>query len=206
LPEAEDVEEILVSLNVSAVTTAGTLNTKVEVFNPYSQQWYEHVDASFTQVTSSTGAQHKRLKTYGMLTRVTVTIAGTGPASYTCQVVVNAKTFESRGRSWSYMGLIPKARRTSTYTSGKIDLSNYGVLGLFLEVSAINTTGTLDVKVEDVLEHISNMAVSNYAFSTVTSSTCLKFKPVDCQGFLIKATGTIASSGDYTFGLYGLAR
>ncbi len=85
--DVSSIDEMVVFLNVSAVSgTSPTLDVTIED-SPDGTNWYTHT--SFTQATATT-KEAKRISNFGKFVRINYTIGGTSP-SFTFEVVAVGK-------------------------------------------------------------------------------------------------------------------
>lgn len=77
---------------------------------------------------------------------------------------------------------------------------------VFLRVTAVGVTGTLDVKLQTKDPDSNAVDLTGVTFTQVTSSTGNQYRAVLVFGSQVRVAVTIASSGNYTYKVHAWAK
>lgn len=102
--------------------------------------------------------------------------------------------------------LVDTSGATSTSQSSWMTVDAFDELMLFLRVTAVDVTGTLDIKVQTKDPDGNAVDLTGATFSQVTSSTGNEYMAILVFGSQIRVYYAIAGSGDYTFTVTAYAK
>lgn len=85
-------------------------------------------------------------------------------------------------------------------------VDEFDELIIFLRVTAVNVTGTLDVKIQTKDPDGNAVDLTNCTFTQVTSATGNQYMAIVVFGSQVRVYYTVAASGDYDFTVKAYAK
>jgi len=101
---------------------------------------------------------------------------------------------------------LDSSEQTASENSSWWTVDQYDELIIFLRVSAVNTAGTLDVKVQTKDPDGNAVDLTGATFTQVTSGTGNEYIAILVYGSQVRVAVTIGSSGDYDYKIHAYAK